>query len=75
MNTKHFRPLTDVLAALSSMLAIVAALPYELGEVSMIIAPEWKAKIAVAGAIATCIQRIFRPYLPKPTVENANDVS
>lgn len=71
--TKKLRPLSDILAALSSFLAIAAALPYELGDVATIIPPEWKARVAVAGAVAACLQRVLRPYLPHPRKETDQD--
>lgn len=58
--------LTKILAALTSFLTVIAALPYELGEVATLFPPEWKVRIAVAGALATAILRILGNVPAKP---------
>ena len=43
-----------------SALAAVAALPYTLGDVALIIPPEWKARVTVYSIIAAFILRIIQ---------------
>ena len=57
--------LSGVGAAIFGVLTIVAALPYELGEVALIFPPEWKAKIVLWGAIATLILRVWNAVAQK----------
>lgn len=45
--------------AIFSLLTLLAALPYQLGEISTIIPPEWKARVFTIGAIATAILRVW----------------
>lgn len=47
--------LSGILAALTSALTAIAALPYQLGDVATIIPAEWKARVTVAGIVATVI--------------------
>jgi hypothetical protein len=57
--------LTGLGAALSGLLAAVAAAPYELGNVAEIIPPAWKAKFFAASAIAAFILRAWNASLQK----------
>lgn len=52
-------------AGLFSLLTILAALPYELGEIATIIPPAWKAKVAMISAAATLILRIINGLVQK----------
>jgi hypothetical protein len=52
--------LSGVGAAFVAMLAAFAALPYQLGDVATLIAPEWKARISVAGFIAAFVLRVIQ---------------
>ena len=47
--------LSGILAALTSALTAIAALPYQLGDVATIIPADWKARVTVAGIVATVI--------------------
>jgi hypothetical protein len=60
------RNVTDILTAIASVLTVLAALPYELGDVATIIPPSWKPHVALVGVIATVALRIIRPFLPSP---------
>lgn len=57
--------LTGIGTALFSLLTVLAALPYELGDVALIIPAEWKAKVAVTGAIAALILRVLNALVTK----------
>ena len=57
MNTKN---LAGYGAIAMSLLTALAAAPYTLGEVAMIIPPHWKERVFVVGAIATLLLRIIR---------------
>ena len=57
--------LSGIGAALTSALTVIAALPYQLGDVATLIAPEWKAKVAVAGLVATTILRVMNSIAQK----------
>lgn len=46
-------------ASITSMLTMLAALPYSLGEIATIIPPNWKSKIVVAGVVATLALRFW----------------
>jgi len=60
----------SLLAALSSALALLAALPYTLGEVATIIPPTWKPKVAVISITAAFILRVINSIdKPPPTTE------
>ena len=41
------------------MLTVLAALPYQLGDVATIVPPAWKSKIVTAGIVATFILRVL----------------
>jgi hypothetical protein len=47
--------LSGIGAALTSALTAIAALPYQLGDVATIIPPQWKARVTIAGIVATVI--------------------
>ena len=55
----------NVAAAFTSFLTVLAALPYELGELATVFPPSWKAPIALTGAIATLILRAVGNGAPK----------
>jgi di/tricarboxylate transporter len=48
-----------IASTLVSALTILAALPYQLGELSTIIPPNWKPTIVAAGLIATIALRVW----------------
>ena len=64
MNTKNIAGYGSIFM---SLLTALAAAPYSLGEVATIIPPDWKAKVFVAGAIATLLLRIIRDNTTPPT--------
>jgi hypothetical protein len=47
--------LSGIGAALTSALTAIAALPYQLGDIATIIPPVWKARVTIAGIVATVI--------------------
>lgn len=53
-----------LIAAFTSFLTVLAALPYELGEAAMLIPPKWKATVAITAALATVILRAFNATKP-----------
>ena len=57
---------TQAAAALTSLLILLALAPYELGAVSTVIPPDWKAPIAITAALATAILRVLGKPVPKP---------
>ncbi len=57
---------TIVGATLTSALTILAALPYQLGDLATIIPPEWKPKVVAAGLIATTVLRIWNTRTKTP---------
>ncbi len=48
-----------IASTLVSALTILAALPYQLGELSTIIPPNWKPTIVVIGLISTIALRVW----------------
>jgi hypothetical protein len=56
----------QVIATLTSALTILAALPYQLGDISTIVPAEWKSKIVVIGLVATTILRVWNGAKPPP---------
>ena len=52
-------------AAIFSVLTILAALPYQLGDLATIIPPEWKAKVVTIGIIATTLLRVWNSVQQK----------
>lgn len=57
--------LSGILAALTSALTAIAALPYQLGDVATIIPPAWKTRVVVAGLIATIILKSVNSFVQK----------
>lgn len=57
--------ISGVGAALFAFLTMLAALPYEMGEIANIFPPAWKAKIATAAAIATLILKWWNALAQK----------
>jgi hypothetical protein len=55
-------------AAIFGLLTMVAALPYEMGDVANIFPPEWKAKIATASAIATLVLKWWNATAQKDKI-------
>ncbi len=53
-------------AALASTLTILAALPYQLGELATIVPPAWKPTIVALGLVATIILRVWNAAKPPP---------
>lgn len=47
-------------SALMSLLAMVAALPYQLGDVATIVPAEWKVRVFVASAIAGTVLKVVQ---------------
>ena len=67
MNTKN---LAGYGAIAMSLLTALAAAPYSLGEVAMIIPSQWKERVFVVGAIATLLLRVIRDNTtPTPPTE------
>lgn len=62
--------LTGIGAVIMSALAAVAALPYQLGDVSLLIPPEWKAAVFKWSMIAATALKILNSIFTK-----ANNVS
>lgn len=55
-------------AGIASALTILAALPYQLGDLATIIPPSWKPTIVALGLIATVALRVWNAATtpPKP---------
>ena len=53
---------TALLSDLTATLTILAALPYELGEMANVLPPEWKKWVAIIGACATLGLRIVKRF-------------
>jgi hypothetical protein len=67
MNTKNLAGYGSIVM---SLLTALAAAPYSLGEVAMIIPPHWKERVFVVGAIATLLLRVIRDNTtPTPPTE------
>lgn len=64
--TSKPRTLADLLIVLSVLLTVLAALPYQLGDLATLIPPDWKPVIALTGIIASTLLGAIRPYLPSP---------
>lgn len=56
---------SGIAASLTALLTVIAGLPYELGNISTIISPDYKAKVVAAGAIATVILKIINALAQK----------
>lgn len=52
-------------SALFASLTVLAALPYDLGGVALLIPPEWKAKVVVAGTVAAFVLRVWNSISQK----------
>lgn len=52
-------------SAIAALLTILAALPYQLGEIATIIPPGWKGKIVTVGLLATTALRIWNSIQQK----------
>lgn len=52
-------------SAFTSFLTLLAALPYELGDLAAVIPPKWKAKVALAGMVATFLLRVIHSSAAK----------
>lgn len=72
MNTRNI--LTKLIPAIATVCAILAAAPYELGEVATLIAPEWKPmilKISIAAyAVGRFVEWIAKTYFPEIPIES-----
>lgn len=55
---------TNIAAAFTSLLTVLAIVPYELGALATIIPPDWKAPIAAVGVLATAILRVLHKPVP-----------
>lgn len=60
----------DISTAICSLLASLAVAPYELGDVALLIPPEWKAKVFFTSAIAAFLLRVIKKAQPKPVAED-----
>ena len=60
--------------AIFTLLTVLAALPYELGDIATIFPPQWKAKIAIAGAIAALILKVWNSVVQKDRNVTGGDV-
>jgi len=52
--------LASIGSALMSLLTVVAALPYSMGEVADILPPEWKPRVAIGAAVAAAILKVVQ---------------
>lgn len=52
-------------AAIFGLLTILAALPYEMGDVANLFPPAWKAKIAAVAALAAALLKIWNSVAQK----------
>lgn len=52
-------------AAIFALVSVLATLPYELGDAGNIFPPAYKAKIAVVGAIAALMLRVWNSFVQK----------
>ena len=66
--------LTGVGTAIFSVLAALAAAPYELGELATIIPPHWKAKLFAISAGATFILRLVNAHVAKDATVSGGSV-
>lgn len=60
---------TGVSAAIAATLTILAALPYQLGDVATLIPVEWKPRIVLIGMIATLALKIWNAVAQAGTKE------
>jgi len=57
-------------AAIAAGLTMLAALPYQLGDLATVIPPAWKAKVVVVGLVASVGLRLWNSIQPpKPPVQ------
>jgi hypothetical protein len=59
-------------SAITSTLTLLAAMPYEIEELGTIIPPEWKAKVAAVGLIATFLLRLIHAGATKDAAVSGN---
>lgn len=65
----HWRTtLTGYATAITGLLTILAAAPYELGDLASIIPPEYKARLFAVGAVATFLLRIIRGHVTSDAI-------
>ena len=72
--------LSGIGAALMSLLGAIAALPYSLGDVSTIIPPVWKTRVAIGAfaasfilkTINSIVQKDAAPPTPSPAPDSTN---
>ncbi len=64
MSKKTKLRIIAVASDVAAFLALVAAVPYELGELATIISPELKGWIAGIGATAALLLRLLKRFLP-----------
>ena len=57
--------ISGVGSALFAALSLIAAVPYELGELALLIPPEYKAKVVLYAAIAAFLLRIWNSIAQK----------
>lgn len=60
------RVIVDLLTVLSVLLTVLAALPYQLGDISGTFPPSWKPGLTLAGIIASTLLAAIRPYMKSP---------
>lgn len=59
------------LADIASCIALLAAMPYELGQLATLFPPQWKPWLAGVGAAAAIFLRLYNARHPQPpTNEN-----
>lgn len=52
-------------SALVGLLTMLAALPYDLGNIATVISPAWKGKIVTVGVVATLALRVWNSLQQK----------
>ncbi len=52
-------------SAIFGLLTMLAALPYDLGNIATLIPPEWKSKLVTVGVIATLALRVWNSMQQK----------
>ena len=52
-------------SALFGLLTMLAALPYDLGNIATVIPPDWKSKIVTVGVVATLGLRVWNSLQQK----------
>lgn len=61
------RNTVDIISAVVAMLTVLAALPYELGDVATLIPASWKGYVATIGVFSTLALRIIRLFMASTT--------